>query len=153
MSFTGSIIGGFVTLFGIRYTIKHQRKDDFIRSFPDRLVNADKIISEAYQLEEKLKELFDARKYKHYGVALHSFLKKEDILKRESAVVGVDYYNNLSYIFSLGKTIYEEISSYDIEDQELFTKCNYYINYLNAVNEKLYELKLGLEIRFAEINI
>ncbi|AFC32154.1 hypothetical protein PM3016_5454 [Paenibacillus mucilaginosus 3016] len=99
LAFIGAIVGGFITLFGVRITIKNQRSADFLRDYLKVRTNGDDVHGELDAMTRVIKEYLFGDKYEIHNkivgvsLAVEDILKGKDALKEKAALVSEKFYD------------------------------------------------------------
>lgn len=99
LAFLGSIIGGLLTLFGVRVALDNQRKDDFINRFPERLLCIDNIMQEIYDRQHEIGLGLIEKSIHETMNAVYEFLQREEEIKKKSIIAGADVYDHVLKVF------------------------------------------------------
>lgn len=147
LAFTGSIIGGAITLIGIRITILNQRKEEFLKNFPERLVNADDIFDKVSELSGNMWEdnSDEIEEEKRVIQVLDEFIESENQIKKQAIVVSIEFYHVIKTLFDSVKWLRSklELKFYDQLEKSDFR--NKFISELGDLRIKLVILKAKME--------
>ncbi|WP_134705104.1 hypothetical protein [Ammoniphilus sp. YIM 78166] len=151
LAFLGAIIGGALTLVGVKITLKNQGRSEFLRSFPERVKSADDI---ALRLAGVLNILCDAvYQPKYYDIAptLSDVLKDSDELMIKAATVNVECYTVIRNFLTISENwlniLYEEKTTNEmgelrVDHEAHRSKYPQYLDALYKINDEyLVELK------------
>ena len=99
LAFLGAIIGGFITLIGVRITIRNQYKSDFIREHPKKLKNGSDVFKELQTALDQVSEAISSRDaYKLSIIATDIVGRSDELVTKASEVNQSIYFNTDSII-------------------------------------------------------
>lgn len=96
LGFTGAIIGGALTLFGVSIQIRNQRRDEYIRSFPLRLKSLDELIQATHEIHLGLNILIGKNNLTNISTLVSDFIEKQHDLTNYAITADIRAYDTLT---------------------------------------------------------
>jgi len=134
VGFFGSVIGGAITLIGVRATISSQYNADRLNKLPDQITNIWKLRKKLIEIEQYIIALNDPD---HISRVIETFYNKnEDWMTETSAKVDGETYITINRIFTLldDFKVYYSRGEKDVWFQNL-------TNLLNSIDKKISALE------------
>jgi hypothetical protein len=137
-SYLGGLFGGLLTLIGVRLTISHNNKQQFIKDFPQKDIALRDIITEIKKLMERIKE---CKNEKELLSCLFEFSSKEIELKEKAIMAGPTTYKILDKLFEFvndGNTIKLLYIMNSGKDGSIISILTDYINIFSKLRRGLF---------------
>ncbi|NOU95609.1 hypothetical protein GC093_20590 [Paenibacillus sp. LMG 31456] len=104
LAFLGAIIGGFITLVGVRMTINNQYKMDFINKHPLKLKNCEDVFKSIDEALESVYYDLEVKDFYRLGVTFTNLLRRTDELNTKAASVSpLVYYKTTTILYHFEK--------------------------------------------------
>jgi uncharacterized membrane protein YgaE (UPF0421/DUF939 family) len=127
LAFTGAIVGGSITLIGVRIAIRNQDKSEFLNSYPLKMKQADDIAQDISEMLRVVKDFTEERPT-HIIDNIRSFIKNKDELMLKAANVNHDFYRTTRHFYEYIDQCNQIFHDVEIDDQKIrverIVECN-----------------------------
>jgi hypothetical protein len=135
LAFMGSIIGGVITLAGVRITVNNQRNEDFLRTFAERLLSFDNVISNLHDLNNAINKFVMDKDGENLAKKAIQALSQD--YKIESIKADVKVYNETLKYFLVFERIVHEYGLKELEDYSNDIRIKNAIHYSGELRARL----------------
>ncbi|QDX92472.1 hypothetical protein EEL30_09125 [Brevibacillus laterosporus] len=138
IGFVGSIIGGAITLLGVRMAIKDQNRRDFFNSIPLRYhhgVFVQTILVDYYSL---LSEFLGQNHHYEFHIHLTNLVSRSEELLQKVATVSIEAYDYANDFLNLAFSLEHYMRSTNHDGTSQDERNQKYIEYLQEMNKSLF---------------
>ncbi|MED1790813.1 hypothetical protein P4V47_25645 [Brevibacillus laterosporus] len=149
IGFSGSIIGGAITLIGVRMTIKDQHRREFLNSYSLRYREGKYVHEKLVEVYKPLRDCMDASQYQPIAEFLHQVIKEKYDLLYKAAAISVEAQEEADHFIGKAEEWYKYILDPNWQAVHPIERREQYYDYFSQMKEHLdsFNFKFGLFIR------
>ncbi|WP_103110734.1 hypothetical protein [Brevibacillus reuszeri] len=143
VGFSGSIIGGAITLLGVKITLNNQHKQEFMKSYPKKKKLGDDVLDISLQTWRSANKFYADGNFYDVGRAISIWLNnKDEILEKGSQVSDEVYATLRDILVTISEWDHLLLHADNIDEDERKERHKYY---LNSLYERVIKLSSDID--------
>jgi hypothetical protein len=151
LSFSGSIIGGIITLVGVRWTLKNQYRTEFLQQYPERKKSIDEVYGRLNSFVIFLESCIKIQSYGQVAESCYHLLSDSEELISKSVHSAYRVYSSTNAFLAEVRALFDYMGN-PLDDHnkktELATSCLFNMVFNLTIIE---QVRAGIDKHFTKI--